>query len=144
VKERAVLHLKLGPSPATVRAIAAYTRTSAPAAPATRLSPAAAWFDLVIARLEALRQKFPAAFRPSCDPGPWPPLAIGIHRELRRHPGLGRPWPLVQAALQRYTTDHRYAAGHAEGATRLGLDGEANGVVTAEQAAKRCSNPAKT
>jgi sRNA-binding protein len=44
---------------------------------------------------------------------------------------------LVHVALQRYTTDHRYAVGHAEGATRIGLDGEPNGVVTAEQAAKR-------
>jgi ProP effector len=143
-----VLHLKLRPSPATARAIAAHkaaaARTSAPAAPvapptpapAARLSPAA-WFDQVIARLEALRQKYPATFRRSCDLRPWPPLTVGTHRELRRHdPELGRPWPLVHAALQRYTTDHRYAVGHTEGATRIGFDGEPNGVVTAEQAAK--------
>jgi hypothetical protein len=136
---RSKLRLKFAPKAEVKAAIATYAPPpppppppplAPPAAPkaaakptARRLSPDA-WYELVIARLEALRQAWPAAFRPCDDPGPWPPLAVSIHKSIRqRDPVLGRPYALLQASLARYTNDHRYRAGRIEGAVRIDLDG---------------------
>jgi sRNA-binding protein len=102
------------------------------APPATQPKPRLSsghWLDLIIARLEALRQTWPRTFRPCDDPGPWPPLAINIHRSIRqRDPALGRPYGLLRAALARYANDHRYRAGRIAGAVRVDLDGAPAGL----------------
>jgi hypothetical protein len=138
ISERPKLHLRFAPKAEVKAAIASYAPPPppSPTPPAViasqpkerRLSPEG-WYDLVIARLEALRQAWPVAFRPCDDPGPWPPLAINIHRDIRqRDPALGRPHSLLRAALARYVCDHRYRAGRIAGAVRIDLDGTPAGI----------------
>jgi hypothetical protein len=139
-KSRRILGLRFAPSPAVVEAIAAAAggpppaRASAPP-PAQAPQPTSheAWLDRVIERLSALRQRFPGAFRSARDPGPWSPLAIGIHRQIRElAPDLACPRQLLRAGIARYIRDWRY--GHTAGAVRIDLDAQPAGEVTAEQA----------
>jgi hypothetical protein len=129
---RPKLHLKFAPKAEVRTAIAGYAPPPAPpaktaATPKPR-RPSDIWLDRVIARLEALRQAWPAALRPCDDPGPWPPLAINIHKAIRqRDPALGRPYALLRAALARYVCDHRYRSGRIAGAVRIDLDGQPAG-----------------
>ena len=63
------------------------------------------------------------------------PLAIGIHKSLmQRFPEPGKAQ--VRAALHFHTGTTRYLKALVEGATRLDLEGNAAGEVTAEQEAQ--------
>src|SRR5271169_3563756 len=117
-------------SPARAAMAAARVSASARAASAER------WHGRIAEAVAALRQAFPGAFRPADDPGPWPPLKIGAHKDvLDLASDLALPRRILRHAVNRYCRDWRYRAGHVEGAVRVGLDGAPAGVVTAEQAA---------
>jgi ProP effector len=91
--------------------------------------------ERVIARLAELRDRWPAVFRPHTDPGPWPPLKVGVHLDIAMAaPELAVPRGLLREALRLYTSRDPYLAGLVKGAARFGLDGEPCGTVTAEQA----------
>ena len=91
--------------------------------------------ERVIARLSLLRARWPAAFRASSDPGPWPAMKVGIHLDIESlAPEQASPRRLLRDALQHYVSRGRYLAGLVEGAPRIDLDGEVAGVVTGEQA----------
>ena len=77
------------------------------------------------ALLEQLQAEFPV-FR-DCKP-----LAIGIHKQLmERKPDLDKN--KVRVALHGHTASTRYLKALTEGASRLDLDGQPSGEVTAEQ-----------
>ena len=77
------------------------------------------------ATLERLHAEFPV-FRDFL------PLAIGIHKMLmERLPDLDKAQ--LRTALHHHTATTRYLKALVEGAPRMGLDGNAAGVVTAEQ-----------
>ena len=110
--------------------------SAARVAASARAASAERWHGRVAEALAVLRQYFPGAFRGADDPGPWPPLKIGIHRDIRAKAlDMGIPNRMIYFAIARYRAEWRYRAGHVEGAVRVDLDGKPAGTVTAEQAA---------
>ncbi len=78
-----------------------------------------------------LRTTYPALFN-SANP---PPLKVGIHRDLlERHPELDVPG--LKRALTLHCRSPRYQRKLVAGAARVDLDGNPDGSVTAEQAAR--------
>jgi ProP effector len=63
------------------------------------------------------------------------PLGLGIHRDLRADAAHGLTDTELRTALHCYCTSPGYRAAVVEGATRVSLDGEAAGEVTAAAAA---------
>jgi ProP effector len=147
---RPILRLRF-PPPIDLSRTKVVLRPTPPARPVAAPAPAPAhwlppeqWLDLVIERVAALRQAFPGAFRAADDPGPWPPLKVGIHRDiLQRAPEFAAPRKLLRRAIARYIADWRYRAGRVEGAVRVDLDGQPAGTVTASQAAADQMSPRK-
>jgi ProP effector len=61
------------------------------------------------------------------------PLSIGVHQEIRaRYPDEARH--VIAGAMRIYTSGIAYQKALAGGGARVGLDGQPNGEVTAEQA----------
>lgn len=61
------------------------------------------------------------------------PLKVGIHKDIQaKLPGLGRAY--IGVTLQRYTRTRRYLECLIEGSTRVDLDGNPAGFVTAAAA----------
>jgi hypothetical protein len=97
----------------------------------------------IINCLVDLRERFPGPFRPPDDPGPWPPLARFIHKAIReREPGLSST--LLRHAINQYTRDWRYRAGHVEGAMRVDIDGRPAGAITPEEQARYMEGGARS
>lgn len=88
----------------------------------TQLAPKPVRGNALLGQLQA---EFPV-FR-DCKP-----LAIGIHKQLmERKPDLDKN--KVRVALHGHTASTRYLKALTEGASRLDLDGQPSGEVTAEQ-----------
>jgi hypothetical protein len=85
--------------------------------------------------LADLRERFPGAFHPADDLGPWPPFVVGLSKVVReRAPHYSAT--LLKLAITRYCQDWRYRAGHVEGAIRVDIDGKPAGEITAEEQAR--------
>ena len=90
-------------------------------------------YEAAIAVLLAARQRFPNAIA-RLDKTIRPPLKIGVHTDLiAAMPEI--PAELIELALGIYTTCVAYHAGCTEGTARVDLDGQSDGVVTADEAA---------
>jgi hypothetical protein len=99
--------------------------------PCARISPQARSCRIK-ACLADLRVRFPGAFRPDDDLGPWPPFIIGLAKVVREQ-APHHSATLLKLAITRYCRDWRYRAGHVEGALRVNLDGEVGEAITPEE-----------
>jgi sRNA-binding protein len=78
------------------------------------------------AAIAQLNERFPAVFTRTARR----PLKVGIHGDLL---ASGFERKLVMAALRSYCGSSSYLSALREGTARIGLDGQAVGVVTAEE-----------
>jgi ProP effector len=102
-------------------------------APKAAATAAKRRYDAAIAVLLEMRQRFPATFA-RLNARRRQPIKIGVHNDLAAAmPELAASD--IALALGVYTTSAGYLAACTEGTPRLGLDGQAAGAVSAEEAA---------
>lgn len=98
----------------------------------SRLHPAKRRMFATLGR-QVLAERFPLCFAP--QGAPKRPLKVGIYADIRAAvPDLSSR--KLVCALRDYTAGPLYLRGLVAGATRVGLDGEPAGEVTAEEEAK--------
>jgi ProP effector len=98
--------------------------------------------DPVLQTIGLLQKHFPLAFPKK--PNPKVPLKIGIHKDLlEQAEALGITASDIRAAMKKWIKSKRYTECMAEGAARVGLQGQEVGFVTKDEVDRANTAPVK-